>query len=403
MKSNLPHYIIVSVLVALGLIFTGSPASAQRLIIKPHIQTDWQTDSNFHKAENEEKTVHTYTVKPGIDLGYTTDKTRMTLGYTLQRFMYNDRDKNMPGQRDADDYDYTGHNAEFRVKTQPTQRIELGLDNTFMKTRDPASADANSDSIERYKYTLNRFSPRMLYRFGEKFSVALKYTNLITDYTEDGPGEQEDSVENRGGLTWIYNLTPKTSFDLDYQIWERDYDKDSVDYTSNQVMFNANHQVNYLTFGAGIGYHNRDFDKTVPSGDIDRFVWKVSVLGQNPPDARSIPKSSIYLSLGSNLNDSGTGDTYYNSTRLDARLTYLAVEKINCILSGYYQNSDYKTSNREDDRWLLSVGADYLINRFFTVGLSCGYEDRDSNYAGKSFDNQYVMLKANFNYDMASR
>jgi hypothetical protein len=210
-------------------------------------------------------------------------------------------------------------------------------------------------------------------------------------------------VENRGGLTWLYRFSPKTSFDLNYQLWERDYDKNSVDYTSSQVMVNAKHQINYLTFGAGVGYHNREFDRTVPSGDIDQFVWKVSVLGQNPPDARTVPKSSIYLSFGSNLNDSGTGDTYFTSTRLDARLTYLVMEKINCIMSGYYQNSDYETSSREDDRWLVSLGADYLINRFFTVGLSGGLEERDSNFVGKSFDNEYVMLKAKFNYDLGSK
>jgi hypothetical protein len=403
MKSNLPHYILVSVLAALSLFLTGSQVFAQRLVLKPHIQADWQIDNNFGKTETEEKTVHTYTVQPGLDFGYTTDKTLMTLDYTLKRFMYDDKDENIINQRDADEYDYTGHNAVFRFKTMPTQRLELGLDNTFMKTRDPAASDANDNSIDRYKYNLNRFAPRVVYNFGEKFNVALKYTNLLTDYSDDDLNEGEDSVENRGGLTWSYNLTPKTSFNLDYQIWKRDYDKNTSDYTSNQLMLNVKRQVNYLTFGVGMGIHNRDFDKNVASGDIDDFVWKVSVLGQNPPDARSIPKHSIYLSIGSNLNDSGSGDTYYESMRLDARLTYLAMERLNCILSGYFQNSDYETSSREDDRWLISLGADYLINPFFTVGLSGGYEERDSNFPGKDFDNQYLMLKAKFNYDFAMK
>jgi hypothetical protein len=37
------------------------------------------------------------------------------------------------------------------------------------------------------------------------------------------------------------------------------------------------------------------------------------------------------------------------------------------------------------------------------VGLSGGLEERDSNQAGKSFDNEYVMLKAKFNYDLGSK
>jgi polysaccharide biosynthesis protein VpsM len=404
MKSYHHHYIIVSVLAVICLALTGSQVSAQgRFIAKPHIQVDWQTDSNFHRSDTNEKNVYTYTVKPGINLGYTTDKTRMSLDYFFQVFRYDDQDENMPGQVDADEFDYTAHNAVFRLQNQATRRLLLGLDNTFIKTRDPASADASSNSVDRFEYNLNRFSPQANYQFGDKFSLGLRYTNLYTDYTDDGPGEGEDSTENRGGLTWLYRFTPKTSFDLDYQLWERDYDKTSVDYTSNQVMVNVKHQFNYLTFGAGAGYHNRDFDQAVPSGDIDQFVWKLSVLGQNPPDARTVPKSSVYVSFGSNLNDSGTGNTYFTSTRLDARLTYLFMEKINCILSGYYQNSEYETSAREDDRWLVSLGADYLINPLFTVGIAGGLEERDSNLAGKDFDNQYVMLKARFNYDLGSR
>jgi hypothetical protein len=388
------------------LAFSYSSAFSQgRILVKPHIQTDFQYDSNFNKTESNEKNVYTYTVKPGIELGYTTDKTLMGLSYWFRVFEYDDQDENLPGQVDADEFNYTQHNAMFTFQTQPTRRLFLGLDNTYLQTRDPASADANSNSVDRFKYSLNRFTPRVTYKFGEKFGMDVKYTNLYTDYSDDAPGEGEDSVENRGGLRWFYNLSPKTSLDLDYQFWERDYDKNTIDYTSNQVMMNVKHQFNYLTFGAGIGYQKRDFDRTTPSGkdDIDQVAWKLSVLGQNPPDAARVPRSSMYLSLGSNFNDSGTDNTYFTSTRLDAMFTYLVMEKINCILSGFYQNSDYETSTREDDRWLVSLGADYLINQYFTVGLSGGFEERDSNQTGKDFENEYVMLKAVFNYDLGSR
>jgi len=405
MKLYHHHYIIVSVLAVICLVMTGSPGYAQgRFMAKPYIQVDWQTDSNFHRSETNEKNVYIYTGKPGVNLGYTTGKSVLSLDYFLQVYKYDDQDENIPGQLDADEYDDTAHNAVFRLQTQASRRLLLGLDNTFIKTRDSASADANSNSpSDRFKYYLNRFSPQANYQFGEKFSLGVRYTNLYTNYTDDGPGEGEDSTENRGGLTWLYQFTPKTSFDLNYQLWARDYDKNTVDYTSNQVMVNVKHQFNYLTFGAGIGFHNRDFDRTVPSGDIDQFVWKLSVLGQNPPDARTVPKSSIFVSFGANLNDAGSGNSYFTSTRLDARLTYLFMEKINGILSGFYQNSDYETSTREDDRWLVSLGADYLINPMFTVGISGGLEERDSNQAGRDYDNQYVMLKARFNYDLGSR
>jgi hypothetical protein len=366
-----------------------------RLLVKPYIQVDWQSDSNFHKSETNEKTVYTYTVNPGIEMGYTTDKTLMSLKYGLRTYKYDDQDENIPGQKNADKYDYTAHDANFRFQTQATKRVLLGLDNTFTKTRDPASADEVSNSPEdRYKYNLNRFTPRVNYRFGEKYSLDVKYTNLYTDYRDDGPGQGEDSTENRGTFILNYHFSPKTSFNLDYQYWQRDYDKTTDDYDSNQITMNVSHQFNRLVLNAGAGYHKREFDQK--ADDLESFVWNFS-------GTWKLPKSSVTLGVSSNLNDAGTGDTYFNATRLNASFSHLFMEKIRGTLSGYYQNSDYETSSRDDDRWLVSLGADYLINRYFTVGISGGHEERDSNKTGMDFDNQYVMLKARFNYDLGSR
>ena len=107
------------------------------------------------------------------------------------------------------------------------------------------------------------------------------------------------------------------------------------------------------------------------------------------------PRTEICISQ-QNFNDSGSGDTYYTTTRLDARLSYLALEKINFTLGGSLQNADYETSTREDDRWLVSLGADYLINDTFSVGFEGGKEERDSNAVGKDFENDYVMFNIKY-------
>ncbi len=395
-----------SLMLCLILGFTAQSVFAQgRIVIEPIIETSMWTDSNFYKSENNELRVNTYSVKPGVKLGYTTDKSLVSLDYVANILRYDDKDTMPVGQLDTDEFDYVGHRALFRAQTQTTEHLLLGLDNLFIKSRDPASAETNSNAVDRYKYTMNNFSPRLLYNFGEKFGLGLKYTNLMTDYSSDVvvPGEAEDSDENRGTFTLFYYLNPATFFDLDYQIWNRDYDETSSDYDSDQVMVSVNHQFNYFTVSAGAGYHQRDFDQTVASGDIDRFIWKFSIAGQNLPGAVGIPKSSMYMDISSNLNDSGSGDDYYNAIRFNARFTYLFLEKINCNLSGWFQNSDYETSDREDDRWLLSAGADYLLNDFFTLGLEGGMEDRDSNETGRDFDNKYFMFNIKFTPNLSAK
>ncbi|MCA1787668.1 MAG: porin family protein, partial [Desulfobacteraceae bacterium] len=230
----------MNILIIICLVFTFSSVIAkEQFVIKPILQVSWQRDSNFHRSETNEKTVDSYTIRPQIDLSYTTGKSFVSLSYWFKVFRYDDQDENLPGQIDADELDYTAHNAQFKAHTQATRRLRLGVDNTFLKTRDPARADERSNVVDQFKYNLNRFSPKLDYKFGEKFGLGLTYTNLLTDYSDDAPGEGEDSTENRGNITWFYYFTPKTFFDLDYQYWERDYDQNSADYDSNQVTVNV--------------------------------------------------------------------------------------------------------------------------------------------------------------------
>lgn len=366
------------------------------MIIKPYIETGFQHDSNFFKTENDIKSVNTYYVKPGIEFGYTTDKSMVGVGYSLDFFRYDDMDDYLPGQRTAEDLDYTAHTGQFFAQTQATDRLQLELENLFYITRDPGFAETNDNAIERLKYTLNRFQPGLVYKFGEKFGVGLKYANLITDYSDDDIGEAEDSVENRGTLTWFYFFNPRTSFDLDYQYWERDYDKESADYKSNQIMVNLEHQFNRLTLNAGVGYHKREFDDPALFDDFDDFVWAFS-------GTWKFPKSILFLEYSSNFNDSGAGDIYFTSTRLTGRFTHQLKEKLRVIFYGYYQDADYETPLWDDDRWLVSLTGEYLINDYFTLGLSGGYEERNSNETFREFDNQYIMGNIRFNYDLGSR
>jgi hypothetical protein len=384
-------------LTLLCLAFTFTNAAAQgRFQVKPHIDVDWQSDSNFNYSESNEKSVYTYSVKPGIDLAYGTDKSEVSFDYFFQVFRYDDQDENIPGQVNADEYDYTAHYARFQAFTQFSPRLRLGMENTFWSTRDQANSDENTNSVERFKYNLNRLSPGLVYEFGKKFGLGLKYTNLYTDYTDDDPGEGEDSTEHRATMTWFYNLNTRTTFDLDFQYWNRDYDRDTSDYDSSQVMVNYTRHFNHLKLKAGVGYHNREFVKDVPSGDIDKVVWKLSGIW-------TMPKTTMELSVGSNLNDSGTGDNYYNSTRVDAILTHRFTQKIRGHLSGFYQNADYETYDRDDDRWQASLGGDYRILPNFLVGVSGGLEERDSNVTGRNYDNEFIMINARFDYDLGSR
>lgn len=381
------------------LLCTTASFAAGKMVIKPRIDTSYQLDSNYWKDDDNERSVSTYSVKPGIEMGYTTPKTEILFDYTLDANWYHDEDSVPAGEIDADEDDYVGHRGMFTAESRITDRLSLGLDESYTKTRDPAASDVNANDITRYKYWLNRFTPKMIYRFGEKFGAGLKYTNLITDYDKDF---KEDSDENRGTFDLFYNLNSRTSFDLNYQLWDRDYEDVTVDYASNQVMFNVTRSGKFFSLTAGAGYHEREFDDDIVD-DFDMFTWQLSLSGQNPPDADGVPRSSMLVSLSENFNDAGTGNTYYTATRVSLKLTRLFMERLNTFFDGYYQESDYETESRNDDTWFLSAGVDYFINDFFTIGLEGGFETRDSDVADKDYDNEYIMFHGEFHYDLGSK
>jgi len=366
-------------------------------------------DENFYKAEALDREVYTYLFQPGIDLGVETAKSHLTLDYTLNDYNYDDKDPIPAGEQAADEEDYVGHTARLEARYRPLDRVLLGLDESYYKTRDPAYTDPfRQEPRDRDKYSINRLTPSIFYDFGLKFTAGLRYRNTQTDYDI---ATNEDSTENRGMFDLVYNFTRLTSLDLEYQRWKRDYDLTTSDYTSDQIKLILRKQFKYFSFEVGGGSHNRYFDD--PSlKDIDVFTYRIAFIGQNPP-APEPWRSHITFDAEQNFNVSGTGDTYFKATRFSLDAGHLFEEKILVGIEGYYQISDYETflgltpagttELREDKTYDISGSLGYLFTDWLTFSITAGYEERDSNLAGYDYDNRYYMLKIALVYNLGTR
>lgn len=387
-------FMILSMLI-LGMVLAGGalqPVCAERMVLMPSLDLEYRYDDNYFKAENGEKSVNTFILRPGFQVGVVTPKSNLSLSYFFDVNEYS-------GEAGIDDYDYVGHLAKLNLGTQATPRLAVGLSNDFVLTRDPATSDEFSDSVARDKYALNRFSPNMTYRFGDKFDLGARFTNLMTDYRE---GASEDSDENRGTFTLDYNFNSTLSLGMDYQIWSRDYDGNSSDYDSNQVMLVLKKEYKHLALFAGAGYHERDFDDPALP-DLDNPAWKIGLKGQTGSTDEGTSRSWMNLSLDQNYNDAGSGDAYYKATKLSFQAGHLLMDRLGLTLKGMYQNSDYEYSSREDDKWSLACRANYQINRMFSFAIEPGIESRDSNFAGKDYDNSYILFNGKVQYDLGGR
>ena len=392
------EHIYVLAIIPIVLYFPVEGLAAARFTIKPKVSTSWQVDTNFYRAEAIDREVYTYLLQPGIDLGVETAKGHLALDYTMNDYNYDDKDPIPPGEQAADEEDYIGHTARLEARYRAFDRLLLGLDNSYYKTRDPVQSDRFSNAIDRDKYFINRLTPLLFYEFGPKFSAGLRYRNTETDYDI---GTREDSTENRGMFDLIYNLTRLTSLDLEYQHWKRDYDLTTSDYTSDQIKLIFRKQFKYFSFEVGGGSHNRDFDKPTPK-DIDVFTYRIAITGQNPP-APEPWRSHITFAAEQNFNDSGTGDSYFEAHRFSLDAGHLFEEKILVGIEGYYQISDYETAPREDKTYDISGSLGYLFTDWLTFSITVGFEERNSNLAGYDYDNRYYMAKLDFVYDLGRR
>lgn len=393
-------YIVTTLLAVAGCVAVAVPAQS-KINIETMVVTGFEHNTNFWAAETNEVAVDTYFVKPGITLGYETAKSKIEAELVVESFWYHDSDTPPAGVRDSSDDDYVGFSANISAETQVTDRLTLAIEDSIYKTRDPAQSDAFSDSVARDKYVINRVTPSLYYDFGNKFAFELKYSNIYTEYSDD---VSEGSTEHRGVANLFYNLNSLSSVYLSYNFWERDYDGTTSTYTSNEVKLNYVRQFHYLSMDVGAGYHNRSFDDTSRE-DLDMFSWHAILKAQNPPAPAADPRAHMLLSVSQNYNDAGTGDQYYVATRLDAEVGYIFMDKVETLLTGYYQNSDYENdpSERSDDTYSVSGILGYQFWEYGKVNFELGYKKRDSNIAGLSYDDTFASVSLDFNYDLGSR
>jgi len=397
------------ILVTVISLFLTFPVLAQaqgKITINPLITTSWQVDSNYYKAQIGEREVYTYLLQPGIILGYETAKSVILLNYTLDAYYYDDQDPVPAGQTATDENDFVGHTINLSAATKPFDRLTLGLDESFIKTRDPGASDIFNNEVDRDKYFINRLTPRILYEFENRFSLQFRYNNTETDYD---PANREDSTENRGMFDVIYNLSRTSSLDLEYQQWNRDYDLTTSDYDSDQFKLIFRKQFKYFSIEAGGGYHEREFDAPTLA-DLDVFTYRVAFIGQMPP-APDEPRSNIAFIAEQNFNDSGTGENYFESLRLTLSAGHVFMEKIKANLMSYYQSSPYERSTslsptgalRDDDTFHIEAGIGYMFTDWLTFGINGGYEDRESNVTNFDYDNKFFMAKLEFNYNLGKQ
>ena len=356
-----------------------------KLVFIPSVEASYQYDSNYYLDETNEVSANTYVLKPGFEFGYTTPKSSVLLDYYLSFNEYTGDDL-------IKDDDYIGHDLSLDAQTQATDHFLLGIEENYRKSRDRGSLDTLGNDANREKYQTNDLSPWVFYSINDTWGMGAKYTYSILDYADN---VNEDSMAHLGAFNMEYNLNRTSLLDLEYNIWVRDYDRDTSDYTSNQVILSYIKEFRLFSLSAGAGYHDRSFDD-ISANDFGTFVWEFILRG-------AYNKTNYLFTIDHNANDIGESEQYYKGLNIYAEVGRLFYDKFEVELAVTFRNRDYETSDRDEDVWIFSGGADYLFTDRFSLGVESGYETRDSNEAGRDYDNKYILVRAGLNFDVAPR
>lgn len=370
-----------------------------KITIKPIITGGIGYNSNYWLDEDDEVPVITYSLRPGVVVGYETAKTELVFDGTIDFWWYNAQEPPPPGFRDADDDSFVGTSLVGQFNHQLTDRLNIGVSDEFYITRDHGRIDQNSDSIDKDKYMLNYFEPNLYYEFDEDWGLLAKYRYTITDYEDE---ELEDSKEHRGIFDLYYNLNSVSAIYVDYTIWQRSYDQDSATYLSNFLSLNYERKYNYFTLSGGGGYHHRDFDDDLLD-DLDIFSWKIQVRGKDPEESKMRSRSILNFDVGQELNNDGTGDQYFTATYVRLEGGYRFYERIGTYLTAQYQNSDYDTDERDEDTYLLVGKIVIQFTDYIFLGINGGFERRDANFEGNSYDDLFIGATLDLEYDYRNR
>jgi len=390
----------------ISILFPVSIFAASRFNIQPRLFTSWELDSNFYKAEFLEREVYTYKISPGVKAEFEGAKTSLTLDYTLDETYYKDQDSVPPNEKPADDENYTGHTFTGEARYQAFDRLLVGLNGSYYLTRDPAQSDQFSNSIDRDKYSITRITPLLFYKFGDKFNVGLRYRYTDLNYR---PEYREDSIENRGIFNLIYNLNSKNSLDFEFQHWQKEYTQNTSDYSANQVKLIFSRQVRNFNLGAGAGYQNRSFDDP-GLDDQSVFTYNLNLGGNWLIENR---RTRVSFDVEQNLNDQSEGNNYFIATRFVLNAFHEFTRKLSGEVGAYYQISSYQETygltsdgtieKRKDNTYDIFGKINYKFARWLIFSVTGGFEKRDSNLAGLSYDNKYFITSLGFVYDLAEK
>lgn len=291
---------------------------------------------------------------------------------------------------DNDDQDRTEYFIRPSLRLDLAERSEANLTAEYSRRvigRDDPEDAGNNDPTE-----FNRFSSRaeIIGRANRMF-FGVNGRVVRDDYVSNGDDDRDRTVV-RFGLPLGYEVSAKTDVVLEPFFRWRDFDEvDSTGADRDSRAAGATIGIDtevtsLLHLNLDVGFIANDFEDS-------RFDNTVDLIFDGEAIWYATPLTT--LKAGASRRDISTGRAGSSSKTQSSLGVEVQHELQRNVLLGakaLYLNDDFRDISREDDRAILSLGAEYLVNNYVSVAADYRYEQRWSDEAGADFSRNLVTV-----------
>lgn len=421
--------------VAVTLLPILSPALADaKWSLTPRVYVEEQYDDNIFLTERDEQDDFITTISPGVNLNYLAPTGEIILDYEFRRSFYSD----------FSDLDFSSHRGRAEARKDFASWFGAGIREIFIRGEDPIELTGLTEferpsvrTGRRNRYTRNIVEPEATFRFGENRSIRFGYRNnilrnkaddiadldenainaLLTfrfnirngfevfyeritrEYDETVPptaDRDHDGDEIRGRYTYYFD--PKTSVFLEYRYLRRDFDRESarfVDYEVHNPNLGFTRDLyENVTLSASGGYTVRDADGRK---DEEAFFGRGNF-------------SAVYKRLTLSLyGETGADEDFLSAESLGfnefwrAGFTarYQLLETL--WVEGFFfiQRERFVDLDRRDSLWSTRGSLGYQVLRWLSLSFDYEHNERDSNIALESYEDNRYFGRLTVQYDIA--
>ena len=348
----------------------------ESFVLVPTLNTRTVFDDNIYSLDANEVSSFSQVVNPNFTFLAQDRLNVYQLFYNL----------NAAGFANDSNDSYNDHKLGVSAHLEPSVRLRYDAGLTYALLHDDRGTGASSgfgiDQIrgdgtaanlgmgEVDKFNLATISGGVEY--GAKTARGLLVANGDINqkrYSRKSSADARDNDTVNVLLGLRARLMPKTTFLVDYEISDTNYDGTSPDTKDNRILAGITWENAIQSTGKlRLGQSNRQIDG---AADLDKFTWDLGLIW------KPVALDTISINGGARASD-GVNNTTIENTNYSVSWTHDWADRFNTTLSLGVSEDDYQGVVRTDETTTYGIFANYQMRRWLVLSAGINSSDKDS-------------------------